>query len=192
MARTRDYKAEYARRIARGKARGLTRSQARGHPRATERYATGKSAVPETNDQLEDALRNLRQGQSLRQSAKDAGVSEECFRRFVKGNQLASFVGRRWTLDDNRTRQIAMIKGSTQTTIFVPGFAEASEIGKHYNAVNRFLKTNDPSSLEPFIGQSVKDVRGKNHPFETDPNSLYRLAAKDEPAFHEIYQIVAI
>lgn len=191
MARKRDYKAEYARRIARGKARGLSRSQARGHPKAEERYATGKKSAPETNDQLEAALRNLRQGQSLKQSAKDANVSEERFRRFVKGNQLASFVGRRWTLDDNRTRQIAMIKGSTQTTIFVPGFSEASEIGKHHNAVNRFLKTNDPSPLEPFIGQSVKDVRGKNHPFETDPNSLYRLAAKDEPAFHEIYQIVA-
>lgn len=191
MARKRDYKKEYARRIGSGKARGLSRSQARGHPKATERYATGKSATPQADDQLEDALRNLRQGQSLKQSAKDAGVSEERFRRFVKGHQLANFVGRRWTLQDNRPRRVPMIKGGQQTAIIVPGFSEASNIGKHHNAIGLFLRTNDPSSLQAFKGRSVKDVRGKTHPFETDPNALYRLAAKDEPAFHEIYQIVS-
>lgn len=191
MARKRDYKAEYARRIARGKACGLSRSQARGHPKATEHFASGKSAVPQPDDQLEEALRSLRDGQSLKQSAKDAGVSEERFRRFVKGNQLADFVGRRWTLKDNRPRRVPMINGSHQTAIVVPGFAEASEIGKHRNAVGRAIRTNDFSDLQRFKGVSVTDVRGKTHPFETDPSSLYRLAAKDEPAFHEIYQIVA-
>jgi len=191
MARKRDYKKEYARRIARGQKRGLSRSQARGHPKANERYASGKRAIPLADDQLENALRNLRSGSSLKQSAKEAGVSEERFRRFVKGNQLAGFIGRRWTLDDRRTRQIAMIRGSNQTTIFVPGFLEASEIGKHHNAVRHFLRTQDFSHLLPFEGRSIKDVRGKSHPFETHPNALYRFAAKDEPAFHEIYQIVS-
>ena len=191
MARKRDYKAEYARRIARGKARGLSRSQSRGHPKVTERYATGKSAVPPTDPQLEQALRDLRKGVSLKQAAKEANVSEERFRRFVKGNELASFVGRRWTLSDNRTRRVPMIKDSQQTAIFVPDFATASEVGKHHNAVGRFLRTNDPSHLMGFEGRTVTDVRGRSHQFETDPNALYRLAAKDEPAFHEIYQIVS-
>lgn len=191
MARKRDYKAEYARRIARGKARGLSRSQARGHPKGTERYATGKSAVPPNDPQLEQALRELRKGVSLKQSAKEANVSEERFRRFVKGNELANFIGRRWTLSDNRTRRVPMIKDSQQTAILVPDFATASEVGKHHNAVGRFLRTNDSSHLMEFEDRSVTDVRGNTHKFETDPNALYRLAAKDEPAFHEIYQIVS-
>lgn len=37
MARQRDYKAEYAARVARGQAAGLSRSQARGHPSAVKR-----------------------------------------------------------------------------------------------------------------------------------------------------------
>ncbi len=191
MRKQRDYNAEYARRIVRGKERGLSRSQARGHPKANEHYATGKSAVPQSDNQLEQALRNLREGNSLKHSAKEAGVSEERFRRFVKGHKLANFVGRRWTLQDNRPRRVPMIKGNQQIAIFVPGFAEASDVGKHHNAVSRFLRTNDSSHLQGFEDRSVKDVRGKTHPFETDPSSLYRLAAKDEPVFHEIYQIVA-
>ena len=34
--RKRDYRAEYARRIARGTAKGISRSQARGHPKPKE------------------------------------------------------------------------------------------------------------------------------------------------------------
>lgn len=191
MARQRDYKAEYARRIARGKARGLTRSQARGHPKAKERFASGKSATPKSTEELEAALSDLRAGNSLKQSAKDAGVSEERFRRFVKGNELASYGSGSWSFTDNRPRQVPMIKGSSQTAIIVPDFDTASQVGTYHNAVGRFLRTQQLSFIQPFEGQSIRDIRGREHIFETDPNSLFRLAAKDEPEFHEIYQIIS-
>lgn len=190
MARQRDYKAEYARRIARGKARGLSRSQARGHPKANERFASGKPSTPQSTEELEAALRDLRSGSSLKQSARDAGISEEHFRRFVRGNELAIYSGNSWLLTDDRPRQVPMINGSRQRAIIVPDFATASSVGRHHNAVRRFLRTQQLSFLEPFEGQSVRDIRGREHPFETDPNSLFRLAAKDEPEFHEIYQII--
>lgn len=191
MARKRDYKAEYARRIARGKARGLSRSQARGHPKANERYASGKPATPQSTEELEAAFRELRAGNSLKQSAKTAGVSEERFRRFVKGNELASYSGRAWEVTDNRPRQVPMIKGSSQSAIIVPDFDTASQVGTYHNAVGRFLRTQQLSFIQPFEGQSVRDIRGREHVFETDPNALFRLAAKDEPEFHEIYQIIS-
>jgi hypothetical protein len=188
--KARDYKAEYARRKARGLARGLTLSQARGHPRPGQSYASGKPSTPERSDELEAGLKQLRGGASLKRAAREANVSEEKLRRYVKGNQLASFIGRTWVMSDGRARRIPMISGSTQNAITVPGFDPASKSGSYFNRVGRFLQTQDTSLLSEFEGEGVADVKGVFHPFETNPNKLFMWAAKDDPPFHEIYQIV--
>jgi hypothetical protein len=33
----------------------------------------------------------------------------------------------------------------------------ASDIGRHWVAINKFLDTNDPSHLEAFIGSGLRD-----------------------------------
>lgn len=66
----------------------------------------------------------------------------------------------------------------------------ASKNGTYLNAVRQLLHTNDRSPLEPFAAQSIKDVRGNEFPFETRPNTLYRLNSIPEP-FHEIYQVLS-
>ena len=42
-----------------------------------------------------------------------------------------------------------------------------------------------------FKGDGVTDVKGRFHPFETDPNELHRLRQMDLPPFHEIYQVTS-
>ena len=58
------------------------------------------------------------------------------------------------------------------------------------SAVGRFLDTNDRSALTPFVGRSVVDLSGKEHPLETRPNVLYRLASAAEHTFEQVYRIV--
>lgn len=65
----------------------------------------------------------------------------------------------------------------------------ASMNGRYLNAVRRLLHTNDPSALEEFAGQSIKDAHGNELLFEVRPNTLYRLNSVPEP-FHEIYQVL--
>jgi hypothetical protein len=191
MPRTRDYKAEYARRKAKGLARGLSVSQARGHPRAGEVFASGKASTPASTDALESALKALRRGGSLKSAAALARVSPEVLRRFVKGKGLAVFDGRAWTITDTRPRDVPMIRGDQQHKITVPDHQTASEVGRHRDAVGQALRSGDFFPLKDFEGQGVHDAQGRFHPFETDPNALYRHAAKDEPAFHEIYRIIS-
>ncbi len=191
MARRRDYKAEYRRRIERALTQGLSRSQARGHPRGFEKGIASKSRTPKSDDRLEAALKALRNGSSQHAAAKGTGISQERFRRFLYGNELAERQGRQWVLTDDRPRRVQTIHRGQSKAVTVPGFDEASKAGEYANAAGRFLRTNDLTHLEPFAGDGLTDVQGRFFPFETDPNALHRHAAADAPAFHEIYQIVS-
>lgn len=82
--RIRNYAAEYARRISRALAMGLTRGQARGHPPAGETYTKRGRRAPDPK--LEQALRGLRETNSLNRAAKAAGVSPERFLLRLEGN----------------------------------------------------------------------------------------------------------
>jgi hypothetical protein len=74
--------------------------------------------------------------------------------------------------------------------ITVANVQTASAVGRFMAAVGRFLETNDRSVLTPFAGQSVRDINGREFPFETRPNVLYRLSAAGEHTFEQIYRIV--
>jgi hypothetical protein len=190
MARQRDYKAEYARRIARGKARGLSRSQARGHAKASEAQLRPKPVEDKSDARIEAAILAMNTGESLTGAARHARVSPERLRRFIVSQDMGVKQGRQWALADSRPRRVPIIKNTNIKAITVPGFDDASRVGQYHNQVGRFVRTQDLSVLQPFVGEGVTDISGKFHPFETDPNALIRYAMKDEPEFHEIYQII--
>lgn len=188
MARKRDFKAEYQRRIANALKRGLSRSQARGHAKAGEKPIRAKPV--QSDARLEDALKLLRQTGNQSRAAKDAGVSAERFRRFLRSNGLAERQGRQWRITDNRTRRMTVITSGDAVELTLRDFEQASLNGKHLAAVGAFLRTNDADLLAPFIGQAVIDAAGIAHPLETDPNTLFRLAAAGGEVFHAIYRLI--
>lgn len=187
MARKRDYHAEYQRRIANAAKRGLSRSQARGHARSDERPIRPK--VVTSDPRLEDALRALRQTGNQGRAAKEAGVSAERFRRFLRSNSLAERQGRQWQIKDNRPRRMTVISEGDARELTLRDFEQASLNGRHLATVGAFLRTNDIDLLRQFDGQSVVDTDGQAHPLETDPNALYRLAHAGSEVFHEIYRL---
>jgi hypothetical protein len=187
MTWIRDYQAEYRRRLERGRGRGLTRSQARGHARAQE---TSLKAKPvNTDERLERALRELRRTNNQAVAAKEAGVSAERFRRFLREQKLAERKGRIWEITDNRKRTMTAITTRGELELKLPGFEEASLVGRHRAAVRSFKDTNLISYLQPFEGLTVKDTSGRTHVFETRPIVIRRLDASGE-TFEQIYRIV--
>lgn len=189
MARWRDYRAEYERRLARAAAKGLSRSQARGHAKAGEVPIRAREAV-QSDERLEAALKALRRTGKQGDAAKEAGVSPERLRRFLRENALAERRGRRWQITDRRLRQMRVLTGGQSKMLTISGFDPASVIGSHLAAVRRFIESNDIAELEPFEGRSIKDAAGKSHPLETDPNSLYRLAAAGSEGFEQVYRLI--
>jgi len=188
--RRRNYSAEYQRRIARGLASGKSRSQARGHARAADLPPPARSALGDKTNRLERALKLMKKGVSQKAAAKSAGLSTERLRRYQKQNTTSSRVGRRWTIIDRRPVTVVMATRGKMRVVTVSHDA-SSDIGKHWNAVNLFLETNDPSQLAPFKGLGLRDVDGKFHPFETRPNVLRRLDSAGELSFIDIYRQTA-
>jgi len=187
VAKKRDFKREYKRRIANAKKRGLTLSQARGHPKPGEKSIRRK---PKSNDPILDkALRFMREAGTQKAAAKRAGVSAERLRRYIYDNGLAKRKGRQWLFTDNRHRLMESYVDGRAVTLKLPNFDEASLNGKFMDAVGKFLKSGKYHFIEPFVGQSVRDTKGKRHVFETDPSELYRLTSGDEP-FEQIYRFI--
>lgn len=191
MARKkRDYKAEYRRRIERGLQKGLSKSQARGHPRSGETHASSAS-TPRYDRKLEAGLKEMRKGKSLKAAAKSVHVAPERLRNYARGTGVVHKEKRRWVVkDDHRQRQVQVFSGGQTHVITVAGYAEADLVGRYMTAVREFLRTNDPSNLQPFVGELVIDVNGRPYLLETRPNILYRLHAAGVEPFEQVYRIV--
>jgi hypothetical protein len=184
--RIRDFKQEYLARIARGLASGKTRSQARGHARAGD--LPHASPLPfEKENRLEKALKLMKQGTTQKEAAKAAGVSAETLRRFQKQNTTSRREGRRWVIVDERPVTVVMATRGKLHDVTVTHDA-ASDIGRHWVAINKFLETNDPSHLEPFVGLGLRDTHKRFWPFETRPNVLRKLDSAGELSFVELYR----
>lgn len=188
MAKKRDYKAEYARRIASAKKRGLSRSQARGHARVGEKAIRAK--IEQSDPRLESALKLMRNAQTQAKAAKEAGVSVERLRRFIYNNSLATRKKAEWHFTDNRKREMLVISQGQARRMWIDGFEQASLNGDYLNAVKAFINSNNAEFLGDFADQSVRDAKGKSHLFETDPNTLYALAASGGEIFEEIYRLI--
>lgn len=188
MARNRNYKAEYQRRIADAARRGLSRSQARGHARPGE--AQLRPAPFKDVELLEAAFKSMRRSKSQSAAAMAYGISVERFSRYLRENSLAQRTGRTWSFTDKRLREMQVITAGEVRRVKFAGFEQASLNGEHLAAVKAFISSNDFELLRPFVGRSVIDAKGKSYPLETNPNKLHRLAATGDEVFHEIYRLI--
>jgi hypothetical protein len=188
--KARDFKFEYARRIRNALARGQTRAQARGHSRAADIQDPKPAPIIDRHSPLERALQLMRNGESQKAAAKQVGVSTERLRRYQKLNTQSERIGKTWKIVDTREVSVLLATKGNLQTVTVQRHV-ASDIGKYWVGVNKFLETNKRSFLDPFEGLGIRDVRKKLHPFETRPNVLRRLDSAGDFTFIDIYRQTA-
>ncbi len=193
MARKkRDYKAEYRRRIERGLSKGQTRSQARGHPGTGEGHTSRRASTPRYDRRLEEGLKEMRRGKSLKAAARSAHVAPERLRNYATQTGVVRKERSRWVVKgDRRFRELQVFSGGRALKIVVPGYAEAELVGRYMAAVGEFLRTNNASNLRPFVGEQVADMNSRTYLLETRPNLLYRLHALGVEPFEQVYRIVS-
>jgi hypothetical protein len=186
--RQRDYKKEYARRVARGAQQGLSRAASRGHPRAGERRKASAARSIDPNSREELALKMMRRGGSLRAVASHYRMSQERLRAYLKETTAATRERGRWKIIDQRSRQFPFYSNGA---VVIPWMSieQTSEAARYMQAVKVFLRSGEATFLAPFAGKGTRDVNGKLYPFELDENTLYELDHRDEAVIPEQYPI---
>lgn len=186
MARNRNYKLEYQRRITAGLSKGQSRSAARGHPRAADLPKPDLGSI-DRESPLERALGHMRRrGLSQSAAAKVSGVSVEALRRHRLLHTQSLREGRQWVIFDLRPQGFSIASQGKIVAVTLTN-DEGSQISAYWRAVNRFLDTGEAEHLFPFEGDGVYDVKGRYHPYETRPNVLRKMEAVDDLNFIEIY-----
>jgi hypothetical protein len=112
----RDYRKEYARRVAFATQKGLSRSAARGHPRAGERKKPATVRTVDPHSREERALKMMRRGSSLRDAAGHYRMSQERLRAYLKETTAATRENGRWNIVDHRLRQFPFYSNGTVVT----------------------------------------------------------------------------
>lgn len=185
MARNRNYKLEYQRRITAGLSKGRSRSAARGHPRAADLPKPEQVAI-DRNSALERALGHMRRGLSQSAAAKVSSVSVEALRRHRLLHTQSLREGRKWVIFDSRPQAFWIASNGKFVAVTLAN-DEGSEVSAYWRAVDRFLDSNEDEHLFPFEGDGVHDVKGRYHPYETRPNVLRKMEAVGDLNFIEIY-----
>ena len=186
--RNRDYKAEYARRIALGEQTGRSRSQARGHRKISEKAIAPQRQKTPDRRRLGIAISQFNKGRSLTASAREAGITPEAFSRYLREAKIARKQRGRWILKKTRRVRMAIFSDGSAYHVIVDQPKQRTLLARYLAAVSRMLETGDISQLWPFFNKNVIDADGKSHPLETDPNTLYAL--NQTHTFEEVYDPV--
>ena len=158
--------------------------------RASKRPVAGKRRKPGISDaRLERALRVYSRTKDIKAAARSIRVSEERLKRAALRKVAGRKKRRTLSIVRRLPRKMPVFTNGKLVAVTVRT-RSATLIGRYMSAVAKFLKTNDPKFLADFEDRSVKDVSGKIHQFETNPNVLYRLSSAGNEPFEDIYRIV--
>ena len=91
------------------------------------------------------------------------------------------------TKTDRRLRVIAILTDKGKKEVATRDSRQASLIGSHWAAVQKYLQTGDDSALLEFKKTRVIDASGKHHRLLTDLKELLRQASAGVLSFESMY-----
>jgi len=91
------------------------------------------------------------------------------------------------TKTDRLLRVLTILGSKGKKEIATRDSRQASLVGGHWAAVQRYLQTGDDSALLKFKGKKVTDAGGKRHFLLTDLQELNRQASAGVLSFESMY-----
>ena len=130
----------------------------------------------------------VRRGVSFSQALKNNHIGRQTalrrggsvFRKLPNGRYTAKS-------SDRLLRVLIVLTPEGKQEVVLRDSREASKVGKHWNAVQKYVETGDASALEQFAGVQVTDVQGNKIALLTDTDTLDLYADAGVLSFESIY-----
>jgi len=141
----------------------------------------------ETWDSVAHVISRIRDGVALAGASKEIGIPASTVLE-LGGSALRKKNGRYVaTKTDHLLRVLPILKRKGKQEIATRDSRQASLIGSHWAAVQKYLQSGDDSALAKFKKRRGIDASGKLHALLTNLNELNRLASAGVLSFESLY-----
>lgn len=157
-------------------------------PRTLEEFFAMPEGDRDIWANVAQAVTEVRQGTSLRQAARKFALDPRVVQQRAP-SALRKLRNGRWAARpyDRLLRVLIRATPKGLREIAVRDSRQASLLGKHWTAVERYRDTGDASALREFHGKYIVDSTGKRHRLLTDLRTLDRLGSAGVLSFETLY-----
>src|SRR5262249_52422714 len=130
----------------------------------------------------------MRDGITLPKATKEFGLDRNTVIRLARSALRKQRNGRYVAKKtDQLLRVVSALIADGRKEIATRDSRQASLVGGHWAAVQKYLQTGDDSALLRFKGKKVTDARGKRYLLLTDHGELERLGSAGVLSFESMY-----
>ncbi len=134
-------------------------------------------------------LNRIRRGEDPKNVISDTSLSPNELKKYLGNNIRYTKNTIKVSSYDKIPREMIISENGIDASVIVRDSKSASIIGRYQNAKRHFLETGDNSKLKKFSKIKLKDIDGKIHRLETNPNKIIEIEdRKEEPESFEIYK----
>jgi len=148
--------------------------------------------MPERNQEfwsnVGQMVTEMRAGTSRRQAARKFDLDPQRLPK-AAGSAMRKLRNGRWVArpHDRLLRVLVIVTRKGRREIGVRDSRQASLLGRHWTAVERYRDTGDASALREFRGKHIIDASGKRVRLLTDRRALDRLGSAGVLSFETLY-----
>jgi len=157
-------------------------------PNTARQYFLLSPKNQQTWDSMGHVVSRIREGIPLHKAAKEFGLDRNIVTRLgrsaLRKQKNGRYVAKK---TDQLLRVVNALTTGGRKEIATRDSRQASLVGGHWAAVQKYLQTGDDSALLIFKGKKVTDARGKRHLLLTDLKELDRLASAGVLSFESMY-----
>ncbi len=157
-------------------------------PNTARQYFSLSPKNQETWDSIGHVISKIREGMTVPKAAKEFGLAPKTVIAFgrsaLRKQKNGRYVAKK---TDQLLRVVNVLTIGGRKEVATRDSRQASLVGGHWAAVQRFLQTGDDSALLQFAKKRIVDARGKRYPLLTDLNELERLGSAGVLSFESMY-----